>query len=85
MIAEEAYRQLTEIQHRDILSKSQDVRLKDWLDLMEEVCNRHPSKMILILSTGKFSRHVIFPHTHLKMILLSFEFTYYKLFLAILE
>ena len=37
MIAEEAYRQLIEIQQKDILSKSQDVRLKDWLDLMEEV------------------------------------------------
>lgn len=39
MIAEEAYRQLIEIQQKDILSKSQDVRLKDWLDLMEEVSN----------------------------------------------
>ena len=38
MIAEEAYKQLIEIQNKDILSKSQDVRLKDWLDLMEEVC-----------------------------------------------
>ncbi|XP_048780280.1 kinesin-like protein KIF27 isoform X2 [Ostrea edulis] len=45
MIAEEAYRQLTEIQHRDILSKSQDVRLKDWLDLMEEIKNKVPATL----------------------------------------
>ena len=38
MIAEEAYKQLIEIQGRDLLSKSLDVRLRDWLELMEEVC-----------------------------------------------
>jgi len=37
IIAEEAYKQLIEIQNKDILSQSQDIRLKDWLDLMEEV------------------------------------------------
>lgn len=40
MIAEEAYKQLIEIQNKDILSQSQDIRLKDWLDLMEEVIYR---------------------------------------------
>ena len=37
MIAEEAYRQFVQIQGKDILSRSQDGRLRDWLDLMEEV------------------------------------------------
>ncbi|KAL5007225.1 hypothetical protein ScPMuIL_016031 [Solemya velum] len=37
MIAEEAYKQLIQIQEKDMLSRSQNVRLKDWLDLMEEV------------------------------------------------
>ncbi|KAK3104146.1 hypothetical protein FSP39_024813, partial [Pinctada imbricata] len=45
MIAEEAYRQLVEIQNRDILSKSQDIRLKDWLDLMEEIKNKVPATL----------------------------------------
>ncbi|XP_061178029.1 kinesin-like protein KIF27 isoform X2 [Saccostrea echinata] len=45
MIAEEAYRQLIEIQQRDILSKSQDFRLKDWLDLMEEIKNKVPATL----------------------------------------
>eukprot|EP00105_Crassostrea_gigas_P031495 XP_011454205.1 PREDICTED: kinesin-like protein KIF27 isoform X2 [Crassostrea gigas] len=45
MIAEEAYRQLIEIQQKDILSKSQDVRLKDWLDLMEEIKNKVPATL----------------------------------------
>ena len=37
MIADEAYKQLMEIQGRGILSRSLDVQLKDWLELMEEV------------------------------------------------
>ncbi len=37
MIAEEALKQLTEIQQRDILSQSLNVRLADWMELMEEV------------------------------------------------
>lgn len=37
MVSEEAYKQLMDIKEREILSKSQDIRLKDWLDLMEEV------------------------------------------------
>ncbi|XP_045174185.2 kinesin-like protein KIF27 isoform X3 [Mercenaria mercenaria] len=36
MIAEEAYRQFLQIQGKDILTQSQDGRLRDWLDLMEE-------------------------------------------------
>ena len=36
-IAEEAYKQLTEILSRDVLSQSLNVRLSDWLELMEEV------------------------------------------------
>ncbi|XP_021353306.1 kinesin-like protein KIF27 [Mizuhopecten yessoensis] len=45
MIADEAYKQLMEIQDRDILSQSQDFRLKDWLDLMEEIKNKVPSTL----------------------------------------
>ncbi|XP_013410614.1 kinesin-like protein KIF27 isoform X2 [Lingula anatina] len=45
MIAEEAYRQLTDIQERDILSRSQQFKLRDWLDLMEEIKNRVPSTL----------------------------------------
>ncbi|KAK6191693.1 hypothetical protein SNE40_003312 [Patella caerulea] len=45
MIAEEAYKQLMEIQDRDILTKSQDFRLKDWLELMEEIKNKVPSTL----------------------------------------
>lgn len=37
MIAEEAYKQLMDISDRDVLSQSQNVRLRDWLELMEEV------------------------------------------------
>ncbi|XP_076451061.1 kinesin-like protein KIF27 [Babylonia areolata] len=45
MIADEAYKQLTEIQGRDLLSKSLDVRLRDWLELMEEIKNRVPTTL----------------------------------------
>lgn len=37
MIAEEAYKHILDIQERDIVSKSQNLRLKDWMDLLEEV------------------------------------------------
>ena len=37
MIADEAYKQLMEIQGRDILSQSLDTQLQDWMELMEEV------------------------------------------------
>ena len=40
MIAEEAYRQLMDIRDRDILSQSLNVRLRDWLELMEEIKNK---------------------------------------------
>ena len=36
-IAEEAYKHLTDILQRDVLSQSMNVRLTDWLELMEEV------------------------------------------------
>ncbi|XP_067655399.1 kinesin-like protein KIF27 [Haliotis asinina] len=45
MVSEEAYKQLIDIKEREILSKSQDIRLKDWLDLMEEIKNRVPSTL----------------------------------------
>ncbi|XP_046571550.1 kinesin-like protein KIF27 [Haliotis rubra] len=45
MVSEEAYKQLIEIKEREMLSKSQDIRLKDWLDLMEEIKNRVPSTL----------------------------------------
>ncbi|XP_046330087.2 kinesin-like protein KIF27 isoform X1 [Haliotis rufescens] len=45
MVSEEAYKQLMDIKEREILSKSQDIRLKDWLDLMEEIKNRVPSTL----------------------------------------
>lgn len=37
MIAEEAYKQFQVLQEKDQLSRSQEVRVKEWLDLMEEV------------------------------------------------
>lgn len=43
MIAEEAYKQLMEIQSRDVLTQSMTLRLGDWLELMEEV------RLILII------------------------------------
>ncbi|KAH3886113.1 hypothetical protein DPMN_010114 [Dreissena polymorpha] len=45
MIAEEAYRQFVQIQGGDILSKSQDGRLREWLDLMEEIKSKVPHKL----------------------------------------
>lgn len=45
MVAEEAYKQFTDIQDRDILSKSQNFRLKDWLDLMDELESKVPSTL----------------------------------------
>ncbi|KAL3842329.1 hypothetical protein ACJMK2_020357 [Sinanodonta woodiana] len=45
VIAEEAYKQLIQIQGKDFLSRSQDIRLKDWLDLMEEIKNKVPSTL----------------------------------------
>ena len=38
MVAEEAYKHITDIQGKDVLSRSQELRLKDWLELLEEVC-----------------------------------------------
>ncbi|KAJ8298884.1 hypothetical protein KUTeg_022944 [Tegillarca granosa] len=45
MIAEEAYKQFIMIQQKDILSQSQDGRLKEWLELMEEIKNKVPSTL----------------------------------------
>ncbi|CAI9730583.1 KIF27 isoform X1 [Octopus vulgaris] len=36
-LSEEAYKQLLQIQERDILSKSQNLSLNDWLELREEI------------------------------------------------
>ena len=45
MVSEEAYRQLLEIRDRDILSRSLNVQLRDWLDLMEELKNKVPATL----------------------------------------
>ena len=50
MIAEEAYKQFLQIQGRDLLSRSMDGQLKDWLDLMEEVCVWH----LVTMSSSQF-------------------------------
>ncbi|GFO31121.1 kinesin-like protein kif27, partial [Plakobranchus ocellatus] len=42
MVAEEAYKHITDIQGKDMLSRSQDLRLKDWLELLEEIKNQVP-------------------------------------------
>lgn len=48
MIADEAYKQLSEIKDRDLMSRSQVMRLGDWLGLMEEVSK--PFLKIALLS-----------------------------------
>ncbi|KAI8784176.1 kinesin-like protein KIF27 isoform X1 [Biomphalaria glabrata] len=45
MIAEEAYKHILDIQERDIVSKSQNLRLKDWMDLLEEIKNSVPDRL----------------------------------------
>ena len=40
MVSEEAFKQLLDIGDRNILSTSQDVRLKDWMQLMDEIKNK---------------------------------------------
>ncbi|GFS23803.1 kinesin-like protein KIF27, partial [Elysia marginata] len=42
MVAEEAYKHITDIQGKDVLSRSQELRLKDWLELLEEIKNQVP-------------------------------------------
>ncbi|RUS90635.1 hypothetical protein EGW08_001632, partial [Elysia chlorotica] len=42
MVAEEAYKHITDIQGKDMLSRSQELRLKDWLELLEEIKNQVP-------------------------------------------
>ena len=37
MVAEEAYKQLIDLQGKNILSQSQNMRLSDWMELMDEV------------------------------------------------
>jgi len=37
-IADEAYRLLTDMRDRDVLSRSQAGQLCDWLELVDEVC-----------------------------------------------
>ncbi|CAL1543407.1 unnamed protein product [Lymnaea stagnalis] len=45
MIAEEAYKHILDIQERDIVSKSQNLRLKDWMELLEEIKNKVPMRL----------------------------------------
>ena len=45
MVAEEAYRHLLDIRSRDVLSQSLNVRLRDWLELMEELKNKVPATL----------------------------------------
>ncbi len=54
MVADEAYKQLMEIKDRDVLSKSQDLRLTDWLDLMEEVRLYHEVMGALLLCIQQY-------------------------------
>ena len=48
MVAEEAWKQLTDIQQRDILSQSQNGKLSDWLELMEEVYDHWNLTLVLL-------------------------------------
>ena len=45
MLSDEAYKQLLEMQTRQLLTKSQGMRLQDWLDLVDEVKNRVPASL----------------------------------------
>jgi membrane protein YqaA with SNARE-associated domain len=45
MITEEAYKQLIDIQQKEILSSSQNIRLSEWLDLMEEIQSKVPATL----------------------------------------
>ncbi|XP_064601119.1 kinesin-like protein KIF27 [Liolophura sinensis] len=45
MIAEEAYKQFIVLQEKDQLSRSQEMRVKEWLDLMEEIRNKVTSSL----------------------------------------
>lgn len=45
MIANEAYKQFVQIQGRNVLTKSLDSHIKDWLDLMEEIKGKVPNKL----------------------------------------
>ena len=65
MVSEEAYKQLLDIGGRDILSSSQNLRLKDWLELMEEIKNK---------VSGKVMRIAAMVHT-VEIILCSFRMT----------
>ena len=47
MIADEAYKHLTDIQQRDILTQSLDGKLGDWLQLMEEVRSNNKLSFLL--------------------------------------
>ncbi|CAG5123649.1 unnamed protein product, partial [Candidula unifasciata] len=42
MVAEQAYKHIMEIQEKEILSKSQNVRLRDWMELLEELKSTMP-------------------------------------------
>ncbi|XP_078703332.1 kinesin-like protein KIF27 [Branchiostoma floridae x Branchiostoma belcheri] len=47
LCAEEAYKQFVDVQQSDILTKSQEARIQNWLDLMDEVKNEVPGAFIL--------------------------------------
>ena len=50
-IAEEAYKHLTDILNKDVLSQSMNVRLTDWLELMEEVCSTTSHRLLFLVKT----------------------------------
>ncbi|XP_035825943.1 kinesin-like protein KIF27 isoform X2 [Aplysia californica] len=41
-VAEEAYRHMLEIQEKEVLSRSHNLRLRDWMELLEEIKNKVP-------------------------------------------
>jgi hypothetical protein len=48
MVSEEAYKQLLDIHRKDVLTQSQDVRLKECLELMDEVSFRGVSHLVVL-------------------------------------
>lgn len=58
MIADEAYKQLSEIKDRDMMSRSQVLRLGDWLELMEEIKNKVPVTLRQDISDNQLVLHL---------------------------
>ena len=44
MIADEAYKQLVDLQGKNILTQSQNNRLSEWMELVDEVTNGYVNK-----------------------------------------